>query len=399
MPQPHSSPAQVTPYRDRKRYAWLLSLLVPCAVGIGPALMMASGDPRSLWIPVAFFYLVAPLLDWLLGEDQSNPPETAVPQLDADPYYRWITYLLAPILWSAFIFSAWFVASHSLPWHGVLAMVLTTGSVGGFCINLGHELGHKNTTLERWLAKIILAPTGYGHVFIEHNRGHHRDVATPLDPASSRMGESIYRFVLREMPGALHRAWALETTRLERDGRAVVSLHNEILQPALITLLLWGALTLWLGPQILAFLVVASFWSNFQLTSANYIEHYGLLRQERAPGKYEVCQPHHSWNSNHIFSNWALFHLQRHSDHHAHPLRRYQSLRHFDNLPRLPSGYFGMFTVAYIPPLWRWVMDERLLGVVGRDAARINLDPRQREALIHRYQLRDSGATGLTKTA
>ena len=399
MPQPHSSPAQVTPYRDRKRYAWLLSLLVPCAVGIGPALMMASGDPRSLWIPVAFFYLVAPVLDWLLGEDQSNPPETAVPQLDADPYYRWITYLLAPILWSAFIFSAWFVASHSLPWHGVLAMVLTTGSVGGFCINLGHELGHKNTTLERWLAKIILAPTGYGHFFIEHNRGHHRDVATPLDPASSRMGESIYRFVLREMPGALHRAWALETTRLERDGRAVVSLHNEILQPALITLLLWGALTLWLGPQILAFLVVASFWSNFQLTSANYIEHYGLLRQERAPGKYEVCQPHHSWNSNHIFSNWALFHLQRHSDHHAHPLRRYQSLRHFDNLPRLPSGYFGMFTVAYIPPLWRWVMDERLLGVVGRDAARINLDPRQREALIHRYQLRDSGATGLTKTA
>jgi alkane 1-monooxygenase len=196
------------------------------------------------------------------------------------------------------------------------------------------------------------------------------------------------------MPGALHRAWALETTRLKRDGRAVVSLHNEILQPALITLLLWSALTLWLGPQILAFLVVASFWSNFQLTSANYIEHYGLLRQERAPGKYEACQPHHSWNSNHIFSNWALFHLQRHSDHHAHPLRRYQSLRHFDNLPRLPSGYFGMFTVAYIPPLWRWVMDERLLGVVGRDTARINLDPRQREALIHRHQLRDSGATG-----
>ena len=157
----------------------------------------------------------------------------------------------------------------------------------------------------------------------------------------------------------------------------------------MITVLLWTALTVWLGIQILPFLLVASFWANFQLTSANYIEHYGLLRAERAPGKYEVCQPHHSWNSNHVFSNWALFHLQRHSDHHAHPLRRYQSLRHFDNLPRLPSGYFGMFTIAYIPPLWRRVMDERLLGVVGRDAARINLDPRQREALVRRYQLRD----------
>lgn len=384
-----STPLSAQPYRDRKRYAWLLSLLVPCTVAVGPALMMATGNPLALWVPVVFFYAVAPMLDWWLGEDLSNPPESAVPALEADRYYRWITYLLVPVLWAAFVFSAWFVVRHDLPVHGLVAMVLITGSVGGFCINLGHELGHKNTRLERWLAKIILAPTGYGHFFIEHNRGHHRDVATPADPASSRMGESIYAFLLREMPGAFVRAWRLESDRLRRDGLPRWSLHNEIVQPALITVLLWTALALWLGAQILPFLLVASFWANFQLTSANYIEHYGLLRAERAPGKYEVCQPHHSWNSNHVFSNWALFHLQRHSDHHAHPLRRYQSLRHFDNLPRLPSGYFGMFTIAYIPPLWRRVMDERLLKVVGRDAARINLDPRQREALVRRYQLRD----------
>ena len=377
----------VPPYRDRKRYAWILSLLVPCLVGFGPLLMVTSGDVRALWIPVVFFYCVAPFLDWVMGEDLSNPPETAVPALDADRYYCRITYALVPVLWAAFIFSAWFVVHCDLPLHGMVAMVLITGSVGGFCINLGHELGHKNTALERWLAKIVLAPTFYGHFFIEHNRGHHRDVATPRDPASSRMGESIYHFVLREMPGAFRRAWTLESTRLRQAGQPVWSLHNEILQPALITVALWTGLVLWLGPMILPFLVVASFWANFQLTSANYIEHYGLLRQERAPGKYEICQPHHSWNSNHIFSNWALFHLQRHSDHHAHPLRRYQSLRHFDNLPRLPSGYFGMFTVAYIPPLWRYVMDERLLGVVGRDASKINLDPRKRDALIRRYHL------------
>ena len=402
--------APAPPYRDRKRHAWLLSLLVPCTVALGPALMLISGDVRALWIPVVLFYVVFPIVDWLLGEDLSNPPESAVPALDADRYYRRITCALVPVLWAAFIFSAWFVARHDLPWHGLLAMVLITGSVGGFCINLGHEVGHKNTPLERWLAKIILAPTAYGHFTIEHNRGHHRDVATPPDPASSRMGESIYRFVLREMPGALVRAWGLERDRLARDGHGVEgrngrgldgrdgrgpwSLHNEILQPALITLLLWTVLAVWLGPHIILFLVVASFWANFQLTSANYVEHYGLLRQKSASGKYEACQPHHSWNSNHIFSNWALFHLQRHSDHHAHRLRRYQSLRHFENLPRLPSGYFGMFTIAYIPPLWRRVMDERLLAVVGRNAARINLCPRQREALIRRYGLRDApGAT------
>jgi alkane 1-monooxygenase len=378
------------PYRDHKRYAWLLSLLIPTTVLIGPALMLNSGEAWMLWLPVVFFYTIVPLLDRILGEDQSNPPESAVPALDADLYYRWVTYLLAPVLWAAFIFSAWFVSRFELPLHAMFAMVLISGSVGGFCINLGHELGHKNTQLEKWLAKIVLAPSGYGHFFIEHNRGHHRDAATPADPASSRMGESIYRFVLREMPGAWFRAWELEKSRLQKAGLPVFSLHNEIIQPALLTLALWSGLVAWLGWNVLPFLVVASFWANFQLTSANYIEHYGLLRGQRAPGKYEACQPHHSWNSNHIFSNWILFHLQRHSDHHAHPLRRYQSLRHFDNLPTLPSGYFGMFLVAYIPPLWRAVMDPRLLASVGRDTANINIDPQSRATLIARYGLTES---------
>lgn len=270
-------------------------------------------------------------------------------------------------------------------------MVLTTGTVGGFCINLGHELGHKNTALERWLAKLVLAPTAYGHFVIEHNRGHHRDVATPADPASSRMGESIYRFVLCEMPGAARRAWALEKDRLTRQHLPLLTWHNEILQPALVTALLWAGLALWLGVAILPFLLAASFWANFQLTSANYVEHYGLLRRKDASGRYEPCRPQHSWNSNHVFSNWALFHLQRHSDHHAHPLRRYQSLRHFDEVPQLPIGYFGMFTLAYVPPLWRRVMDPRLLAQVGRDAAHINIDPRQRAAIVRKYGLRDLG--------
>ena len=378
------------PYRDHKRYAWLLSLLIPTTVLIGPALMLNSGEAWMLWLPVVFFYTIVPLLDRILGEDQSNPPESAVPALDADLYYRWVTYLLAPVLWAAFIFSAWFVSRFDLPLHAMFAMVLISGSVGGFCINLGHELGHKNTQLEKWLAKIVLAPSGYGHFFIEHNRGHHRDAATPADPASSRMGESIYRFVLREMPGAWFRAWELEKSRLQKAGLPVFSLHNEIIQPALLTLALWSGLVAWLGWNVLPFLVVASFWANFQLTSANYIEHYGLLRGQRAPGKYEACQPRHSWNSNHIFSNWILFHLQRHSDHHAHPLRRYQSLRHFDNLPTLPSGYFAMFLVAYIPPLWRAVMDPRLLASVGRDTANINIDPQSRATLIARYGLTES---------
>ena len=300
---------------------------------------------------------------------------------------RYITYAAVPMMWLAFIFAAWFVATFPLPWHGVLAVILTTGGIGGFCINIGHELGHKVPHIERWLAKLVLAPTGYGHFTVEHNRGHHIEVATPEDSASSRMGESIYKFMLREVPGAWTRAWALETRRLSSLGLPAWSLKNEVIQPLLMTAVLWIALCLWLGFAVLPFILAASLWSNFQLTSANYIEHYGLLRAKDAKGNYEPCQPHHSWNSNHVFSNWAVFHLQRHSDHHAHPARRYQSLRHFEHLPELPNGYFGMFSAAYIPALWFRLMDQRLVDFVGGNARKINFDARQRERLIEKFKL------------
>ena len=386
----NDAPAAALPapaYRDRKRYAWLLSVLAPTFVGSGPLLVHLSGQAAWAWAPLLFIYGLVPLLDRLLGEDRSNPPESAVPALEADRYYRRVTYATVPVLWIAFVAAIWYLATQPLPLHAQIAMVLSAGVIGGFGINLGHELGHKTTTLERWLAKLVLAPTGYGHFFIEHNHGHHRDVATPADPASSRMGETIYGFVLREMPGALKRAWAIEVERLGRRGLPVWSLHNEILQPALITLLLWALLVAWLGWVALPFIVAVSFWANFQLTSANYIEHYGLLRGKLPSGRYEPCRPQHSWNSNHVFSNWILFHLQRHSDHHAHPMRRYQSLRHFDELPTLPSGYMGVFLVAYLPPLWFRLMDRRLVRAVGGDASRIHFQPGKRDALLRRHGL------------
>ena len=381
------------PYRDHKRPLWLLSLFVPILGLIGPALyLLVSPSEFWLWLSPLFFYFGIPLLDALIGEDPSNPPESEVPALEADPYYRWITYLLVPVLWASFIAICVFVASQPLSATGLLAMIINTGGGLGFAINLGHEMGHKKSTLERWLAKLALAPACYGHFYIEHNRGHHRDVATPVDPASSRMGESIYRFVLREMPGGFRRAWQLERERLARCGKSPWSLDNEVLQPALISLALYGALVAALGWQILPFLLLSAFWGAFQLTSANYLEHYGLLRRKLDNGRYEVCQPHHSWNSNHLFSNWALFHLQRHSDHHAHPTRRYQSLRNFPDLPSLPSGYFGMYLLAYVPPLWFRLMNPRLIEAVQGDAARINFQPGLRERLMRRYGLQEHAA-------
>lgn len=384
-----TSPSGQT-YHDRKRHLWIVSLIVPSLVLIGPALYLWTGQALYLWAPVLVNYGLIPMLDMFIGQDQSNPPEDVVPQLESDRYYRYITYALVPLIWGGYLFGIWFVGTQALPIHGWLAMVILVGGTCGFGINLGHELGHKPGRGERWLAKCVLAPCGYGHFFIEHNKGHHRDVATPEDPASSRMGENIWRFACRELPGAARRAWQLEKNRLERQDRSVWSPHNEILQPAALTALVWVGAVILFGPAILAFVLAVAFWGAFQLTSANYVEHYGLLRQKLANGRYERTQPHHSWNSNHMVSNWATFHLQRHSDHHAHPTRRYQSLRHFDHIPTLPNGYFGMFLAAYIPPVWYALMDQRLVDHVDGDARRINFQPGKRQKLVARFNLRDA---------
>jgi alkane 1-monooxygenase len=374
-------------YHDRKRYAWLLSVVAPLGAPAGPVLYLQTGQAMWLWVFLAFFYVGIPALDRLFGEDRSNPPESAVPALEADNYYRYITWAVVPMLWISFIFNVGFLATHELPWYLTLAVIIGTGNILGFGLNLGHELGHKKTWIDRKLALLTLALGGYGHFSVEHNRGHHRHVATPEDPASSRMGESIWRFVFREMPGAYFRAWDLEAERLERAGKSEWSLENEILQAGLITAALYGTLVMVFGAGILPLLLAIAFWGAFQLTSANYIEHYGLVRQKLANGRYEQTQPHHSWNSNHIASNLALFHLQRHSDHHAHPTRSYQSLRDFPELPTLPVGYFGMFLLAYVPPLWFRVMNPRLIAAVKGDVARINFEPVRRNRLVKQYGL------------
>lgn len=384
--------AEAHGYRDRKRYAWLLSVVAPLGAPAGPWLYLQTGEIAWLWAFIAFFYVGMPLGDRLLGEDRSNPPEAAVPALEADSYYRWITWAVVPILCFGFVYNLVFLGMHDLPWHGTLAVIIATGSMLGFGLNLGHELGHKKAWMDRKLALLTLALGGYGHFSIEHNRGHHRWVATPEDPASSRMGESIWRFVWREMPGAFFRGWDLEDERLAREGKGVWSLDNEILQAGAMTALLYGTLIALFGGAIVGPLLAVAFWGAFQLTSANYIEHYGLLRQKRADGRYEQTQPHHSWNSNHIASNLAVFHLQRHSDHHAHPTRAYQSLRDFPELPTLPSGYFGMFLLAYVPPLWFRVMNPRLIEAVKGDVSRIHFEPAKRARLMRQYGLVEKAA-------
>jgi alkane 1-monooxygenase len=377
-----------TVYTDKKRYAWLFSVIGPGLSLVGTvAVSFWDVDTRILFFPLLFFYGLVPLLDFFLGEDTSNPPESQIQDLEHDAYYRAITYATIPVLWVAVIFNCIFLCTHSLSVWEWLATVIATGSVLGFGLNVSHELGHKLDFLPRKIALLNTALGAYGHFSIEHNRGHHRHVSTPEDPASSKMGENIYKFACREIPGAAKRAWRLEADRLNRLGFSAWHLQNEILQALSLTGLIYGMLIYSYGWPMVAVLVPVALWGAFQLTSANYVEHYGIQRLKNNNGSYETCQPHHSWNSNHLVSNLVLFQLQRHSDHHAHPARSYQSLRDFPNLPRLPSGYFGMFFLAYIPPLWYWVMDPLLVKTVGANSSRINFLPSAQKRLMAKFAI------------
>jgi alkane 1-monooxygenase len=374
-------------YQDKKRWLWALSLVYPLQPFIGVWLYLQTGVEAWLMLALALGYILAPLLDAVLGEDENNPPEEVVLQLDADKYYRRLTYLVVPLHFVSLIGLAWFAGTHDISTWAFVGLAVIAGMTSGLGINTGHELGHKKSRLERNLAKIVLAVPVYGHFWIEHNRGHHRDVATPEDPASSRMGESIYAFARREIPGAFRRAWSIEKDRLERRGSSAWDTNNQILQSMALAAALQIGIVLALGWSMIPFLLIHNAFAWWQLTSANYVEHYGLLREKDANGRYQRCEPHHSWNSNHIYSNLILFHLERHSDHHAHPLRRYQSLRHFDGLPTLPSGYFGSYLLAYVPWLWYRLMDKRLLALAHIDGNlnKVNIYPPKRQKIFARY--------------
>jgi alkane 1-monooxygenase len=374
-------------YSDRKQWFWLLSVGFPLLPLVGIVVHAWLGYEIALGLPLLISYGLMPLLDYLLGEDENNPPEVLVPQLQEERYYRWLTWLTVPLHFAALVGCAWWAGTHALSWWAFVLLAFVIGTGSGLGINTGHELGHKHNRFEQWLAKLVLAVPVYGHFTVEHGQGHHRWVATPHDHASSRMGESIYRFALRELPGGIRRACQLEKERLIKMGQPTWGWHNELLQSYGIAIMLQLGLIVSFGWIMVPFLAIHNVVAWWQLTSANYVEHYGLLRDQIENGKYESPKPHHSWNANHTVSNLALFHLQRHSDHHAYPSRRYQSLRHFENVPQLPSGYFGMFPLACIPSLWFKVMDPRLMALphVNGDLKRVNIAPHRRAEILARY--------------
>src|SRR5262249_25242647 len=217
-------------------------------------------------------------------------------QLELDRFYRWVNFLYLPGQYVSLVFACWIWAND---WVDItlvdkLGLVVTVGIIGGIAISTAHELGHRRAGLERKLSKIALAQTCYGHFFVEHNRGHHARVATPEDPASSRLGESLYAFIPRSVVGGLRSACRIEGARFSRIGRSRWSLRNDIINAWLMSLVLFAILVAWFGIGVLPWLIGQAVVGFGMLEAVNYLEHYGLRRQKLPDGRYERVRQSHS---------------------------------------------------------------------------------------------------------
>ena len=338
---------------------------------IVPALVIAGFHVGGYWnyLAIIFSFVLIPIIDQWIGIDTTNVPETEAKAKGEEFYYRFVTYCwayfqFAFMVWGAFAIGSGKLAS-ATSWAGfVMSFGMVTGGIG---ITVAHELGHKRSKLERFYGKLLLMTVSYMHFYIEHNRGHHVHVATPDDPATARKHENFYRFWFRSVFGSYVHAWKLERERLQRKNFSAFGLRNEMIWLGILPLGFCAMLTALVSVpagrivwEVVVFFFAQSFVAFTLLELVNYVEHYGIQRRQIAPGRYERVNPVHSWNASHLLSNFFLFQLQRHSDHHAYAHKRYQALNHYNESPQLPFGYPTMILIALTPPLWFALMDRRL---------------------------------------
>lgn len=331
----------------------------------------------STYFPILWMFGVIPLVELLFQPDPKNLNEEEEKSKLADGIYDLQVYLMVPIqLVMVFLFLE-SMQEEGLALADRIGRITALGSLCGvFGINVGHELGHRSKWYEQLMAKILLMTSLYMHFFIEHNRGHHKWVSTPEDPASARYGEPVYLFWFRSIFGVYLGAWKLENDRLRKNGQSIYSFQNEMIIYHLVQAILLVAIGYFYGMATVGYFIASAGMGYLLLETVNYIEHYGLQR-EKIGDRYERVMPHHSWNSDHIMGRLNLFELSRHSDHHYIASRKYQILRHMDESPQMPTGYPGMMMLSLIPPLWFSIMNPKVHQVNALKAKQVdgNLKP------------------------
>lgn len=335
---------------------YLLAYIIP----ISTFFTLHLGGRYSFIVPFIAF-VVIPILELFLPQSDRNYTPAEEESRLKNRFFDVLLYLNVPIQYLLLGYMLYQVTWGSFLWWEKVGMVIAMGICCGVLgINVAHELGHRLTKWEQQLSKSLLLTSLYMHFFIEHNRGHHKNVSTPLDPASAQLGETIYAFYLRTILGSFRSAWHLEKIRLERSGLPVWSWKNEMIRFHVFQVFFMVLIGLVFGLVGLLAFISSALIGILLLETVNYIEHYGLRRRELEPGIFEKVKPTHSWNSDHTLGRIMLYELTRHSDHHYKATRKYQVLRHFDESPQLPLGYPGSMVVALVPPLWFGLMNPRV---------------------------------------
>lgn len=332
------------------------------AVYITPALVIFSILAKGWWSYTAMIVLFGfiPFIELFTSGTTKNLSEVEEEIIKKDRFYDYLIYALLPIHYTIMYLFLSNISTEGIPLYGKIGMTISFGlSCGIIGINVAHELGHRNSKFEQTMSKMLLLSTQYMHFFIEHNRGHHKNVSTDDDPASSRSGEIIYTFYVRSTFWSWISAWNLESKRLKSYGKSPISWMNEMVQFTFIQLSLILIIYSFFNLETTLWYLLGSVIGILLLETVNYIEHYGL-RRKWVGNRYERTMPIHSWNSNHPIGRLMLFELSRHSDHHFISTRKYQLLRNHNESPQMPTGYPGMMMLTLIPPLWFRVMNPRV---------------------------------------
>lgn len=334
-----------------KKYLFLFYLLFPI-------ILFASFAKGGIWIfsLIIFIFVGIPVLDIIFGVFKY----TFSSDNDDDGYFNNLMYIYIPVHIGLVVGGAGYISSAKLSTLESWIFTLSTGLItGGIGITVAHELCHRKDKLNQFLSDILLSFVCYTHFSTEHVFGHHKRVSTPEDPASARLGESVYAFWFRSVVGSFKSASEINKKKLKREGKSFFSLSNRILMGIVYQILIAVSLYLLFGGAGLRFFIIQSFFAFTLLELVNYVEHYGLQRKE-VNGRYSKILPKHSWNNSNLISNLFLFNLQRHSHHHADGNVHYQYLKHYEDAPQLPAGYPTMILLALIPPLWRKVIDPKV---------------------------------------
>ncbi|MEK7435241.1 MAG: alkane 1-monooxygenase [Cyanobacteriota bacterium] len=337
---------------------YLISYIVPFS-----ALIALAYNGFLSFATVIFVFFILPIVEFFMSTSTENIDKEKKDSFLKQKFFDLILYLNVPILYGIIFYYITSLNRENIQNIELIGITLSTGIVIGACgINVAHELGHRKNKFEVFLAKILLLPAFYMHFYIEHNRGHHKNVATEFDPATSNKGEYLYSFWLKSIIKSYFSAWKIQLNLLKKDNHNFISLKNEMLVFQVIQAIYILSIYYFFGLYTTLFVIFSGLIGVLLLETINYIEHYGLKREKLPTGNYENVKPKHSWNANYTLGRIVLYELTRHSDHHFLASKKYQILDYHEDSPQLPFGYPTCMLISFIPPLWFFLMDKKLVN-------------------------------------